>query len=144
MPWPGEYLQMRAPAGATGPSFLGATGLPSAHEPGEAAVIGASLCCYWASDSTWELQGSSDRHEPEKPMRWVLLRDGQGPDRKREEPERYDALRSLVAHWPHHPGRYGRLEVGRDPQESQALERALRRGGYWAPDDGPTPPEVKP
>ncbi len=128
-----ELLQMQPPASAKGHSFLAELGLPSAHEPGHDAVIGASLCCYWARDRDWELRGR-DRSQGQA-MAWSLHRDGQGPDLASEQPAILGSLQGRLAHWPPHPGGTEGLPGSLPEDQQEVLRQALKEGGYWSPDE---------
>lgn len=132
-------LHIPPPAGAGAHGFEGA--LVGGAEPSADAIIGASLCCYWVRDADWELQGRRvEGAEPGTPLIWSLHRDGTGPDLAAEHPERVEAMRAQLAHWPDHPGRYARFGLGEKGGDDPALRQALRDGGYWAPE----PPEASP
>lgn len=138
-----ELLDVQLPAGTGAHGFTAALE-PSADSPASepvSAAAGASLCCYWVRDADWELQGRRvEGAEPGTPLVWSLYRDGTGPDLAAEQPDRVEAMRRHIAHWPDHPGRFTRFGLGEKGSDDPALRQALRDGGYWAPE----PPEGSP
>jgi arylsulfatase A-like enzyme len=129
-----ELLEIPLPAGTGAYGFTGAL-VDGTAPPEEQPVIGASLCCYWVRDADWELQGHRvEGAEPGTPLVWSLFRDGQGPDLAADQPERVEAMRRHIAHWPAHPGRFARFGLGEKDGDDPALRQALREGGYWAPE----------
>ncbi|MFT5679755.1 MAG: arylsulfatase A-like enzyme [Myxococcota bacterium] len=144
-----DHLGMVSPASVTGQSLLAPLLDPTLPTDPDRATLSAELCCYAVQTRDWELRGDRrmlptqdgatwDAASDEAPVwaetRWQLFAAGSPTDVAVDHPDVVAALRGQLAHWP------AELAVDADTingaaGDQEELRDALRRGGYWAPDE---------